>query len=116
MVKHESDMQQEIRTQMRGGEGEVEILHILKKEEVKGKTRLIARIRLKAGCSVGFHRHEQEEEIYYILSGKGQVDDNGKVLDIGPGDVIHTGDGAGHAIANTDSDPLEFMAIILLYG
>ena len=115
MVKREAEMIKEIREKMRGGEGEVEILHLFKQEELKGKARLIAKVRLKPGCSIGFHEHKEEEEIFYILSGQGVVEDNGKTIAVGAGDVTLTGNGAGHSIANTGSEPLEFMAVILLY-
>jgi len=115
MVKREAQMFKDIREKMRGGNGEVEILHVFKQEELKGKVRLFAKLRLKIGCSIGFHVHDKEEEVYYILSGKGEVDDNGKIEQVGPGDAILTGNGAGHSIRNTSTEPLDFMGIILLY-
>lgn len=115
MVRKEAEMEKDIREKMRGGAGEVEILHLFKKDELKGKARLCAKIRLKEGCSVGFHTHEKEEEIYYIISGTGEVDDDGTVSQVGPGDAILTGNGAGHSISNTGKEPLDFMAVILLY-
>lgn len=105
----------EIRTRMRDGTGEVEILHIFKKEEMKGKARLFAKIRLKKDCSIGFHNHENEEEVYYIIKGKGIVEDNGEEAEVSEGDAILTGGGSGHSIRNTGDTPLEFLAVILLY-
>jgi len=37
MVKREKDMIKEIKEQMRGGKGSVELLHIFRQEELKGK-------------------------------------------------------------------------------
>ncbi|HHV63460.1 MAG TPA: cupin domain-containing protein [Firmicutes bacterium] len=116
MIREATDMAREIRERMRDGKGSVEITHIFKQEELKGKARLVARITIPPGASIGFHEHDKEEEIYYIISGKGLVNDNGTTRTVGPGDAILTGGGAGHAIENAGDDPLEMMAVILLFA
>ena len=77
MVKRMADMEKQVREKMRGGKGQVEILHIFRQEELKGKMRLLARLRLAPGSSIGYHVHEGEEEIFYILSGTGRVTEQG---------------------------------------
>jgi mannose-6-phosphate isomerase-like protein (cupin superfamily) len=115
MVRKNSDMVKEVRERMRDGKGNVEIVHIFKKEELKGNVRLFARLVLKKDCSIGFHYHEGEEEVYYIISGKGVVDDDGTNSVVKAGDAVMTGGGAGHSIMNSEEEPLEFLAVILLY-
>lgn len=44
---------------------------------------------------IGYHVHDGESETYYILSGRGIFNDNGTVVEVGPGDVTFTGDGEG---------------------
>jgi len=116
MIKRMHEMKTEIREQMRGGKGSVELVHILNKDEMKGKVRLFAKIVLNPGCSIGLHEHVDEEESYYILKGKGTVTDNGKTSSVQAGDVILTGGGASHSIENTGDEPLEFIAVVMLYG
>jgi mannose-6-phosphate isomerase-like protein (cupin superfamily) len=115
MIRKSHQMEKEVRQRMRDGSGSVEILHIFRSKELKGHTRLFARLRLAAGSSIGFHRHEGEEEIFYILSGAGEVGEGGPSSMVGPGDAIHTGDGAGHSISNPGPEPLDFLAVILVY-
>ena len=114
MIKRNRDMEKELRQQMRGGKGEVEILHIFRKEEMKGKMRLHARLRLPPGSSIGYHTHDGEEEVFYILCGSGQVSDNGVVSAVGPGDALLTGGGGGHSIENVGGEPLELVATIFI--
>ncbi len=116
MIKRIDEMKTEIREQMRGGKGNVEIIHILNKEEMKGKVRLFAKIVLNPGCSIGTHQHTDEEEAYYILEGVGLVNDDGKEMQVQAGDVILTGDGASHSIENNGDKPLVFMAVVMLYA
>jgi mannose-6-phosphate isomerase-like protein (cupin superfamily) len=115
MIRKSHEMEKEARERMRDGAGSVEILHIFRSRELKGRTRLFARLRLLPGSSIGFHRHEGEEEIFYILSGTGEVGEGGPASPVVPGDAVHTGDGAGHSISNTGPEPLEFLAVILVY-
>lgn len=115
MVKKIEEMRTEIKEKMRGGNGSVEILHILEKDEMKGKVRLFAKVTLNPGASIGVHDHIGEEEVYYILKGTGTVNDNGTEKVVHVGDAILTGNGAFHAIENTGDEPLVFMASIILY-
>ena len=115
MIKKSNEMVKEVKEQMRGGKGNIEIMHILKQDELKGKARLCAQMTINPGCSIGLHEHVNEEEIYYILKGKGLVDDNGVKQEVCAGDCILTGNGASHSIENTGDEPLVFVAVILLY-
>ena len=115
MIRKNHEMEKEVRERMRDGVGTVEVLHVFRSRELKGKTRLFARLRLPAGSSIGFHRHEGEEEIFYILSGTGEVSEGGPLSAVGPGDAALTGGGGGHSISNTGTAPLEILAVILVY-
>jgi mannose-6-phosphate isomerase-like protein (cupin superfamily) len=115
MIRRTADMEKEVRERMRGGTGSVEFLHIFRKQELKGKVRLMARLRLAPGSSIGYHMHEGEEEVFYILSGTGVVTEQGAASTVGPGDAVLTSGGEGHSIENKGVEPLEFIATILLY-
>ena len=115
MIKRNADMVREVRSRMRGGEGEVHVTNIFTQEELTGQCRFFALTVFPPGSSIGYHPHEGEEEIYYVLSGQGEVNDNGNVQVVGPGDAILTGGGASHSIVNTGTEPLEILAVILLF-
>jgi mannose-6-phosphate isomerase-like protein (cupin superfamily) len=113
MVKPGTVMDREVRERMRGGTGSVEIVHVFRQDELGGAARLFARLRLPPGASIGHHVHDAEEEVFYILSGRGVVTEDGIATEVGPGDAVLTGGGAGHALENRASEPLELMAVIL---
>ncbi|MDU7504884.1 MAG: cupin domain-containing protein, partial [Clostridia bacterium] len=50
-------------------------------------------------------------ELYYILEGTATVDDNGTTVDVGPGDMIYTADGAKHSI--TANSPMKMIATVV---
>ena len=115
MIKRAKDMTANIREHMRDGDGKVVITNILDKGEYNGKTRMLAKITLNPGCSIGYHVHENEEEIFYIIKGTAAYNDNGTEVTLNTGDSSICTSGHGHAIANKTDGTVEIMAAILLY-
>lgn len=113
MYKKAEEMELQLREKMRGGNGTVKLLHVFK-DELPKKCRLMAHITLSEGCSIGFHDHISETEIYYFLKGKGVTIDDGVERTISAGDAILTGGGAGHSVTNTGKEDMEFIAVIIL--
>ncbi len=113
MIIRKQDAEADIRENMRGGQGKVTILKHLPAETMQGKARLCATLILDPGCSIGFHEHAEEYEIFIVQKGCGIIDDNGKREEITPGDAIFTGGGEGHAVENTGDEPMEITAVIL---
>jgi mannose-6-phosphate isomerase-like protein (cupin superfamily) len=83
------------------------------KEDSCGAGRLFARGVLTPGSSVGYHAHEGDYEIYYILSGKGLGNDNGEECTLEAGDSFLTKNGSSHSLENIGDVDLEYIAIIL---
>ncbi len=115
MIQRSGNMEIEVREKMKDGNGSITITHLLRQIQLKGKCRFFGKMLIKPGCSIGLHRHDKEEEIYYILKGKGIAEDNGIKQEVNEGDIILTGDGASHSIENTGNENLEVLGIILLY-
>lgn len=97
---------------MRGGEGTIKITMLEKKENMK-HCRLMSSIVIPAGASIGEHRHDAETEYYIILKGSAVVVDNGKDVQVSPGDVVVTGNGSSHSIRNEGDSDMEMIAVIL---
>jgi mannose-6-phosphate isomerase-like protein (cupin superfamily) len=68
---------------------------------------------LPPGSSIGVHKHVGDHETYFILSGKGRVNDNGVMVDLGPGELNHCLDGQEHGIENVGDADLVYVANIL---
>lgn len=81
--------------------------------ELNGKGRLFSHITVAPHSGIGFHKHEGDTEIYYILSGKANYNDNGTLVPIEAGDVTFTPSGMGHSVDNPYDEPLEMVALII---
>jgi quercetin dioxygenase-like cupin family protein len=96
-----------------GGSGTVPFLHMATKEDLCDKGRLYAVITLKPGCSVGYHIHQGEFEVYHILKGKAKFNDNGEPHELFEGDTAWIKPGQGHSIANAGDKDLQFIGLVL---
>lgn len=114
MIRKASERTTEVHARKFGGNGSIFVRSLTNSpEELNGKGRVFAHTTLQPGCSIGYHVHENESELYYIYSGSGEFDDDGTIVPIEAGDVTITPSGCGHAIRNTGKEPLEFIALIL---
>lgn len=114
MIRKAEECNKEYREKMRDGNGTVEITNfITSPEELCGKGRMFSRITLKSGCSIGFHVHENDSELFYILKGSAEYNDNGETKTVSAGDVTICPAGTGHGIANTSDETVEFIAVIV---
>lgn len=104
----------EVRKNMFGGEGEARMRQILNgAPEMYGKGRVFNHLFLEPGCEVGWHIHHGDGETYYILKGRGEYNDNGTVVTVGPGDMTFVDDGEGHSLKALGDETLEAIALIL---
>lgn len=70
-------------------------------------------ITLQAGTSIGLHKHDANEDVYVIVSGKGVFTDSaGKETPVEGGDITIARKGESHALKNTGTDPLVVLDVI----
>ena len=116
MIRTQAVMSTEVRPAMRGGTGSVTLRHLFSKEEISAKSRLCAVLTLPPGASIGNHRHDGEDEVYYVLKGTALLDDGQVRSTLTEGDAVLTGHGESHAIANIGTTDLEILAVIMCYA
>lgn len=67
----------------------------------------LAEATLATGAETQRHFHKLSEEFYYLLEGRGMMEINGEVIEVGPGDAVLIPAGAWHQIRALD--PLRFL-------
>ncbi len=114
MIRKAEECRVEYREHMRDGDGTVEITNFIADgSELNDKGRLFAKITLKPGCSIGFHVHEKDSELFYIMKGTAEYNDNGTIKTVTAGDVTLCPAGTGHGIANRTEETVELAAVIV---
>lgn len=81
-------------------------------EDLCGSGRLMAQITLPSGAQVADHSHQDEFEVYLILTGEGEYNDNGTSVKVSAGDVTLCRDGETHGLVNTGKSDLSFAAFV----
>ncbi|MDB5136825.1 MAG: cupin protein [Mucilaginibacter sp.] len=66
---------------------------------------------LHPGSAIGYHL-QKVDEVYYIISGTGEMNMNGKLFTVKAGDAILTRPGSSHGLKQTGKEDL---AIIISY-
>lgn len=66
---------------------------------------------IPAGGVSGEHVHTRTEEIYFILSGHGQITLDGQSHQVRAGDLILTSVGTRHGLENTGTEGLGWLVI-----
>ena len=115
MVKKSISQNIEVRTEMRGGPGHVQIRHLANSDDFAAKVRLCAEMVIPPGSGIGKHDHVDEDEIYIVKYGSGLLDDNGEEKTVSAGDTIITGRGAYHSLLNNGKEDLVITAVIVRY-
>ena len=73
------------------------------------KLSLVFRKRvLKPGSAIGYHE-QKEDEIYYVLSGRGVMTLDGKPVDVGPGTAVLTRPGSSHGLKQMGTEDLVLL-------
>ena len=71
--------------------------------------KLVFRKRsFKPGSAIGYHL-QREDEIYYVLSGRGMMTVDGKEFEVGPGDAVLTRPGSSHGLKQMGKEDLVIL-------
>ncbi len=101
---------------LKAGDGEALGNGIVVKASPKTGTdgSILVEQTFQTGATTGLHMHEQGDELFYVVSGRGTATLEGAEKILGPGDVVFVPKSAVHRIRNLDhSDPMTvvfFMA------
>ena len=77
-------------------------------KKAPGLTLVFRKRALEAGSAIGYHL-QAEDEIYYVLSGRGSMTIDGKSFDVVPGDAILTRPGSSHGLKQVGTEDLVIM-------
>lgn len=68
--------------------------------------------KLEPGSSIGYHTHDTNSEIIYVISGKGTVLYDESEENVELGNCHYCKKGHGHSLINNSSEDLLFFAVV----
>ena len=113
MFHLKTEMTNEIKSNLRGGVGDLNFCHLFSGEELGGRADLFAIVTLQPGQSVGEHPHTANGEAYVVLTGSATVTEDGEARVLNPGDAEFCADGHTHSMYNHTGEPATFLALIM---
>ena len=96
---------------MDGGTGTVQYRRVLDAPVFSTPWTFVDHLLIPAGASVGRGSKPGISEVYYVVSGKGEVQVDGATAPIATGDAIPIDLGETRALRAVGAEPLEFMII-----
>ena len=61
-----------------------------------------------------YHAHENKEQVYYFVSGRGKMLIDDEEFDVTAGDAVHLAPKERHQVINNTEDDLEYLNITAL--
>lgn len=98
---------------VRNGPGTYQITMLADSEELDGKAHEMTMAVIRPGCGSGYHTHEKNCEICFLLDGELEVRDDDITTTITAGDVTVTKDGHGHCLVNKTDKPATIISLII---
>ena len=91
--------------------GTVTVWGLFKKDEFLSTITVINANIINPGVACELHQHESVEHVYVILSGAGIIRIGDEEQEVREGDAIYMPPRLPHAMRNTGTYPLRFLAI-----
>lgn len=79
-------------------------------EQAEGFDLVFRKRALHPGASIGEHLNDKDE-IYYVLSGRGELMLDGSYREVGPGDAILTRRGSSHGLRQQGDEDLVIFVV-----
>ena len=112
MIKKREDLTVKV-DKNSNGEKVLSLASLKEFDGVNENLKQFSLVELEPGIEVGYHVHNGDSDMYYIISGKGLYNDNGVEIEVSSGDITFTPTGEGHALKNIGEEKLCFIALVI---
>ena len=111
-LKKRKDMRREPLENCHDGVGALDWIEVLDSNDLKDRgLNFVHDDILPPGVSIGSHRHTDDEEYYYIVSGRGVMTLDGARFEVAGGDMTAVYPGGVHGLENTGSEEMPIIVI-----
>ncbi len=109
MLRRQSDMKLGVLADCHDGRGNVHCRTVLGRDDSGLGVRFMHDDVIEPGASIGEHRHQHDEEVYFVVEGRGTMLLDGQRFPIGPGDVSVVRPGHSHGLVNSPDSPMRLI-------
>ena len=76
-----------------------------------GNTLVLSSTRLHGKKETSGHSHDGQEEVYFFIEGKGQMQLDNEFVKVEAGDVVPIHDGVFHKVTNLQDEDMYFVCV-----
>jgi len=105
----------EIQEKCHGGTGSIVFREVFGDKDFKSQLEFFHETSIKPNSTIGYHKHKGNEEIYYIVEGKGLMIVDGEEKTVEHGDAVITQSGSSHGLKNIGSNDLKIIVFEAKY-
>jgi uncharacterized RmlC-like cupin family protein len=117
LIKRLQEMPREPLPRCHEGSGVLDWIRVLDGADTDGRgLNFIHDDILPPGASIGVHRHEDDEEYYYVLAGRGVMTLDGTEFEVAAGDITAVYPGGEHGLDNRADEALRIVVISVKAG
>ena len=111
MIRNFTKAKMHFKGSSHGGLGDSEWYDVWNKGDFISNVDFFCRGIIPPGCSVGYHKHGNDEEMYIVLNGQGTMTLDGKEFSVSKGDMILNPPGGEHGLVNDSDNDIEVLII-----
>lgn len=116
-LKRKAEMPSKSLDRCHDGNGAIDWIGVLDGESPGGeRLRFIHDDVLRPGTSIGVHRHTNDQEYYYIVSGCGIMTLDEREYEVAAGDVTAVFPGGSHGLENRSDGEIRVIVISVAGG
>lgn len=68
-------------------------------------------VTVPVGSAIPVHRHDEDEEIYFVFQGEGVLTLDGQAVQVGAGDLAACRRGSSHGLVNTSQQEIKLIVV-----
>lgn len=91
------------------GAGRIRFTRPFQEGDFESSLSFVDYVEIPPGASIGVHRHGNNEEIYFIVEGRGVMTTNGESEAVSTGDLIVNRAGWSHGLRNESEGLLRVL-------
>lgn len=107
IVKNVEGVKQEVKN-IHDGRGTVVGGNLLR-EEFDTNWKFVDWWNIPKGASIGIHNHKGEEELYFIVAGRGIMTVDTEEKEVRAGDLVLTKSGSSHSLRNEFDEVIKLL-------
>ncbi len=112
IIRRRTEVEREPVEGCHDGEGTIFVRQLLGEAgDFESGMRFLHETTLPPGTTIGSHRHEGNEELYFFIEGSGTMVVDGQRMPMQAGDVCLTKSGSTHELINDSGAELRIMVV-----